>query len=82
MRELALHLPELVLTCERLGVSEPDRVAGGEDQQAFQWLESAAVRLHGFPERNRPGAIDVLRGGSVERCSSIWTSFHRGSRRA
>lgn len=34
-----------------------------EGRQAFQWLQGAAVRLHGFPESNRPGAIDVLPGG-------------------
>jgi hypothetical protein len=69
MRKLAEHLPELVLTCERLGIPSPELVAGDEGRApAFRWVESCDVRIHGFPETSRPGAVDVLpnsSGGAV-----------------
>lgn len=64
LRELAEHLSDLVLTCERLGVPSPERVGeDANDRPSFRWLEGADLRLHGFPNSGRPGAIDVLPGG-------------------
>lgn len=64
MRDLARHLPTLVLTCERTGATDP-RLVPYEDRQAdaFDWLDEASVSMHGTPNSGRPGAIDVLPDG-------------------
>jgi hypothetical protein len=61
MNELEEHLADLVLTCEALGVTSPDEARLGS--AAFDWYEDADVRMHGFPESNRPGAMDVVPKG-------------------
>lgn len=65
MNEFRRHLASLVLTCEQHGVTDPDQVPRWAqlDRAAFDFLENAPVTLKGFPETNRPGAIDVLPEG-------------------
>jgi hypothetical protein len=64
MRDLERHLPTLVLTCEAIGARNP-RLVAYEHQglDAFEWLSSSNVSMHGFPSKKRPGAIDVLPEG-------------------
>jgi hypothetical protein len=64
MRDLKRHLPTLVLTSERLGLSDP-RLVPCEHQQddAFRWFRSSNLSMHGFPGPQRPGAIHVLPEG-------------------
>ncbi|MGH9164988.1 MAG: hypothetical protein ACRDZW_05675 [Acidimicrobiales bacterium] len=64
MRDLQRHLPTLVLTCERHGATDPRRLPfEHSESEAFEWLASSDLSLHGFAETNRPGAIDVLPDG-------------------
>lgn len=62
MRSLHEHIVDLVLTCERLDVNTPDDALVAP-REAFAWYEQNDVSMHGFPETNRPGAIDVLPHG-------------------
>lgn len=64
MRDLELHLPTLVLTCESEGVADPRRISyEHREVEAFQWFAASDLSMHGFPDTNRPGAIDVLPDG-------------------
>ncbi len=64
MRELERHLPTLVLTCEMRGSADARAVPYEFRQdEAFRWLGSSDVSMHGFAETSRPGAIDVLPAG-------------------
>jgi hypothetical protein len=64
MRDLERHLPTLVLNCERAGTPDPRALPNEHrDDEAFRWLCSCDVSMHGFPETSRPGAIDVLPDG-------------------
>lgn len=69
MRDFGRHLPALVLMCERHGVRDPRLVPYELCQaEAFKWLATSNISMHGFPETTRPGAIDVLPdagGGAV-----------------
>ena len=64
MNGLREHLPALLLACEAQGVREPDiaEIPPG-DEAAFRWYRHSKVSIMGFPETNRPGAIDVLTHG-------------------
>ncbi len=64
MRAFALHLPVLVLTCEEHGVTDPSLVLHDDrEAEAFQWFAASDLSMHGFPQKSRPGAIDVLPDG-------------------
>lgn len=63
--ELERHLATVILTCEHQGVTDPRRLPREHRRSAaFAWFEASDVAIHGFPDTNRPGAIDVLPGGS------------------
>lgn len=64
MRDFERHLPTLVLACEEEKVRDP-RLLSYERRhhEAREWLSRVDVSMHGFPESNRPGAIDVLPDG-------------------
>lgn len=64
IRDLKKYLPILVIACEKQGVSDPHSASPGKrEREAFEWFFESNISMHGFPETNRPGAIDVLPNG-------------------
>lgn len=63
--QLRVRIDELVLTCERLGATDPGQIFTVERRSpAFRWLDENDVSMFGSPNTTRPGAIDVLPNGA------------------